>query len=103
MPSVRVQYTVRPEFVDTNKANIARVMADLREADHSGIRYVAFVLPDGVTFMHVAMFADAEARGALGQLESFQAFQAQLKASGLVSPPDPKPLEFVASSWALFD
>lgn len=102
MPSVRVQYTVRPEFTPTNQANIAAVMSDLRELGHPGIRYAAYLLPDGQTFLHIAMFADAEAQGELGKLASFGKFQSELKASGLISPPDAKPLEVVGASWEIF-
>ena len=36
MSSVRVQYTVRPEYTETNKRNIAAVMAELRELGNPG-------------------------------------------------------------------
>lgn len=102
MPMVRVTYTVRPEFADTNKANIQAVMDALQAIGNPGVRYAAYVLPDGVTFMHVAMFADEEARAVLGLIPEFAKFQSELKGSGLVSPPDPKPLEFVGASWSVF-
>lgn len=102
MQAVRVQYTVRPEYTATNQANIAAVMAELRERAHPGVRYAAYLLPDGQTFLHVAMFADQEARAVLGELASFATFQTELKASGLVSPPDAQPLELVGSSWEIF-
>jgi hypothetical protein len=103
MSFVRVQYTVRPEYTDTNKANIAAVMAELQELGDPGIRYAAYLMEDGQTFLHVAMFGSEESRGKLGKLESFQSFQQQLKASGLVSPPDAKPLELVGASWTVFE
>ena len=40
MKSVKVQYTVKAEYADTNKANISQVMADLRELAHPGIKYL---------------------------------------------------------------
>ena len=52
MKSVKVQYTVKAEYADTNKKNVAKVMADLRELAHPGIKYSAFVMEDGKTFIH---------------------------------------------------
>lgn len=102
MPQVRVQYTVRPEFAETNKANIRAVMADLQAAADPAVRYAAYVLDDGQTFLHVAMFATPEAQQSLGGLASFQKFQTELKGSGLISPPDARPLELVGASWSIF-
>jgi hypothetical protein len=61
MKSVKVQYTVKVEYAETNRKNIARVMADLRDLAHPGIKYSSFVLEDGKTFVHFGMYADQEA------------------------------------------
>ncbi|MBV7333242.1 hypothetical protein KFU94_34470 [Chloroflexi bacterium TSY] len=37
MNAVRVQYTVKEAYVETNKANIQRVMADLKEINNPDI------------------------------------------------------------------
>ena len=50
MNAVKVQYTVKKEYVETNKANIRRVMSDLNEIDDPGIKYSAFLLDDGKSF-----------------------------------------------------
>ena len=99
MKAVRVQYTVTEDYAPTNKANIEKVMADLKELANPGIRYSAFTMEDGCTFVHFAMFDSAESQGELGKLESFGSFQKQLRASGLVSPPDAQPLGLVGASW----
>lgn len=92
MNAVKVQYTVKEEYVETNKANIRRVMADLREIDNPGIKYSAFVLDDGKSFVHFVMRADDEAQRTFSELPSFQEFQRQLRESGPESPPDAKNL-----------
>jgi hypothetical protein len=102
MNGVKVQYTVKEEYVETNKANIRQVMADLREINNPDIQYSAWLLDDGVTFVHLAMRANDEAQKSVTELPSFQEFQRQLKASGPVAPPDAKDLTFVGSSWELF-
>jgi hypothetical protein len=58
MKTVRVQYKVKPEYAETNKANIANVMADLRGINDSSIKYSSYMFDDGQTFMHFAMFND---------------------------------------------
>ncbi len=102
MIAVRVQYTVRPDYADTNAANIQAVMDELQTLGRPGIRYSAFTLADGVTFVHFAMFASKEDQAVLGQTAAFPKFQTALKASGLVSPPDAQPLTAVGASWEVF-
>ena len=102
MNGVKVQYTVKEEYVETNKANIQQVMADLREINNPDIQYSAFLLDDGVTFVHLVMRANDEAQKTVSELPSFQEFQRQLKESGPEAPPNAEPLAFVGSSWEIF-
>ena len=101
MDVVKVQYTVKAEYVETNKKNIAKVMADLRELNSPDIKYSTFLQDDGKSFVHFAIRANEEAQAILGNLESFQEFQRQLRASGLESPPNAENLTLVDSSWDL--
>ena len=102
MKSVKVQYTVREEYAETNKDNINRVMADLRELAHPGIKYSSFVLEDGKTFVHFGLYTDQEALEVVNNLPSFQAFRDQLKASGPEAPPKGEDLNLVGSSYEIF-
>ena len=102
MNTVKVQYTVKPEYVETNKENIAKVMSALREINHPGLKYSAFLLDDGQTFVHFAMRADKEAEAIVPNLEEFKAFQAQLRASEPESPPKVESLNLVDTSWGIF-
>ena len=102
MKSVKVQYTVKSEYADTNKKNVAKVMADLRELAHLGIKYSTFVLADGKTFVHIGMYADQEALDTVNNLPSFQSFREQLKASGPEAPPKGDDLTLVDSSYEIF-
>ena len=52
MKSVKVQYTVKAEYAVTNKGNIRRVMSDLRELAHPGIKYLGR-WKDGPAFRNV--------------------------------------------------
>jgi hypothetical protein len=52
-----VRYTTKPEDADENERLIRKVFAELAEHDPGGIRYAAFRLEDGVSFVHVAIVA----------------------------------------------
>jgi len=58
MKSVKVEYRVRPEFAEENATNIRRVMDALRERPIEGLKYIAFVLADGETFVHLTVAKD---------------------------------------------
>jgi quinol monooxygenase YgiN len=102
MKAVKVQYTVKPEYADTNKRNIRKVMEDLQEIANPGIRYSSFVLDDGKTFVHFGVYSDQAAMDVLNNLPSFQFFRDQLKASGPDAPPNADDLNLVDSSYEIF-
>ena len=97
MKAVRVQYTVKPEYVETNKANVRAVMDDLRGKPIDGMNYSTFYLGEG-RFMHLNVCKDQETLSQLGQRDSFKNFREGLKASGPESPPKSEDLEFVGSN-----
>jgi hypothetical protein len=99
MNITHVQYTVKPEYVATNRRNIEQVMSDLRALKPEGLRYATYLKADGRTFIHFALAT--EAGGAVLQnLPSFKKFQTELKASGPEMPPDASKLSLVD---AMFD
>ncbi len=102
MKAVKVQYTVKAEYADTNKGNIRQVMADLQELANPGIKYSTFILEDGKTFVHFGMYTDQEALEVVNSLPSFQSFREQLQASGPEAPPKGDDLNLVGSSYEIF-
>ncbi|KAA3658159.1 MAG: hypothetical protein DWQ04_25990 [Chloroflexi bacterium] len=102
MNAVKVQYTVKEEFVETNKQNIARVMQALRELNNPDIKYSTFLLDDGKTFVHIAMRANEAANEILPNMEAFKEFQQQLRASQPELPPKAENLTLVATGWDIF-
>ncbi len=102
MKAVKVQYKVKPEYTDTNKANIAEVMSDLRKLNDNTIKYSTFISEDGQTFVHFAMFKDENGQRTLNELGSFKKFGAELKASGPLEPPKPETLTLVDSGYDIF-
>lgn len=102
MKAINVQYTVKPDYADTNKRNIRKVMSDLQEIANTGIKYSAFLLDDGKTFLHFGIYSDQAALDVVTNLPSFQFFQDQLKTSGPELPPRGDDLRLVDSSYELF-
>ena len=102
MKAVKVQYTVQAEYADTNKRNIRKVMADLKEIANPGIKYSAFLLDDGKTFVHLGIYSDQAALDLVNNLPSFQFFRDQLKTSEPEEPPKGDDLNLVGSSYEIF-
>ncbi len=102
MNAVKVQYTVKAEYVAANKKNIARVMSDLRALNSPDIKYSAFLLDDGKTFVHFVMRANEEAGKILSDLAAFKEFQQQLRNSEPESPPQAENLTLVGNNWDVF-
>ncbi len=101
MKAVKVQYTVKPEFVAQNEANVKAVMDYLQANPVEGMYYSTCKLPDGVTFMHFNIAKDQETLSKLNDVEAFTLFRKALKESGPVSPPKSEDLSFVGSSWEI--
>ena len=84
MRRVMVRYTVRPDRADENVRYVKAVYAQLAAEQPDGLRYATFVLPDGVSFVHLASVEVAD--NPLPKLAAFQAFLAQIK-DRCVEPP----------------
>lgn len=97
MHAIRVQYTVRDDFIETNEANIRRVMGALRELGDCGVHYSAFRPAGGATFVHVVVMEDESKRDVVPGLRAFQEFQAALR-TGLVEKPQAEDWTVVGSS-----
>lgn len=98
MRAVKVEYTVKPGYVDTNKANIAKVMEELRATGDKNILYSTYLKEDGVSFVHFAIYNNAD--NILTSLPAFKAFTTQLKAEGLAgNAPKTQHLQMVGKSF----
>jgi len=102
MKIVRVQYTTTQEYAVTNQKNIQAVTEELRKVNHPGIKYAAYLLPDGKTFMHFDQFENEEAHEFLTGLKSFKKFSDELWASGLEVEPKLELPTLVAASFDFF-
>lgn len=98
MKIVRVQYTTKTSFAAKNQENIAAIVAELKTLNHPGIKYGAWLLPDGKSFMHFDQFDSEESHLVLQGLASFKKFADELWASGLEVEPKLDLLALVAST-----
>ena len=86
MSCMSVRYTVKDGRGDENQRLIERVFAELAAQEPSGLKYEAFRLDDGVTFVHVVSHESEADRARLRELPAFQAFRAGLEERCAVAP-----------------
>jgi hypothetical protein len=69
-----IRYRTKPECAEENERLIRQVFAELAEQHPEGLRYAAFRLDDGVSFVHVALLDGEEnpltASAAFGEFQS---------------------------------
>jgi hypothetical protein len=85
MKTIMVRYKTSEASSEVNATLVRAVFEELRARAPEGLRYASYRLPDGVTFVHVAIVESTD-QNPLVTLPSFKAFQAQLKER-CVEPP----------------
>lgn len=83
MINVIVSYTVNPEFVSENKANIQKFLNDFKNLNPSTFEYKVYVKEDGVTFVHYSNYINEEVQHEVLNVPSFKEFQKLRDESGL--------------------
>jgi hypothetical protein len=79
MKRIMVRYRVKADQAAENRRLIESVFAELNAAAPAGLRYASFVLPDGVSFVHVASVETSDGTNPLTNTAAFKAFQAGIK------------------------
>ena len=101
MKAVKVQYTVKPGYVDQNKVNIRKVMDKLKSEPIAGMMYSSYTMEDGQTFVHLNIAKDDETMNKLNSVEEFNQFRKALKESEPIAPPQSTKLDLVAAAFDL--
>lgn len=83
MINVIVTYTVNPEFVSENKANIQNFLNDFKQLDQSTFEYKVYTKEDGVTFLHYSNYSNEAVQHEVLNTPSFKEFQRLRDESGL--------------------
>jgi hypothetical protein len=99
MNVIKVEYTVRKDYVKTNKRNIAAVIKELK-GKKAPVKYFVSLKEDGKTFVHIAIY-DKKASNIIPKLKAFRQFREQLN-TGIVSPPHSEDLKVVNTSFDMF-
>lgn len=73
-----VRYTVKPDRAAQNEELVRALFAELDQVKPAGLRYAAFRLDDGLTFIHL-ISSDKDEHGPLPHLETLRAFHAGLR------------------------
>lgn len=94
MRQVMVRYRVKKKRVAEHEELLRAVFDELRRTEPAGLRYAAFRLPDGVSFVHVA-FVEGR-KNPLDDTKAFAAFTADI-AERCDEPPEPCVLTTVGS------
>ena len=101
MKITRHRYTVKPEFVEQNRQNLAEFIAALTAISTPGLSYRVFLEEDGQTFLHLVASEDDPSAVITG-LPSFKKFQSELLASDPVLRPDQVSMSLIATSGESF-
>ena len=86
MKRTMVQYTVRPDEIDNNERDVARVFEELARRAPPGLRYASFRVEDSARFVHIVFTEDETAESPLMGIEAFRAFTSRLKERCVVAP-----------------
>jgi hypothetical protein len=74
-----VRYKVQPDRAAENESLVKAVYEQLNRERPAGLHYATFVLPDGVSFMHIVIDTDQPGR-VLGEVAAFKAFAAEVES-----------------------
>lgn len=101
MISVKVSYTVKPEFVEKNKRNISIFLSDFKKLVSANFLYNVYLEEDGLTFLHVSMYEDEDVQHQILHVPSFLQFQKERDESGLNNSHKFETLTFIGSSLSI--
>ncbi|HEV8365931.1 MAG TPA: hypothetical protein VGQ52_20615 [Gemmatimonadaceae bacterium] len=79
MKLMMVQYRVKADRAEENARYIRDVFSQLQKETPPGLRYCAFRLEDGVTFVHIVSNEAPNGSDPLRELPAFRAFSAGIK------------------------
>lgn len=102
MIAVKVNYTVKPEYVETNKQNVKAFMTEFANLNNNEFKYIVHVGADGRTFYHISMYQNSEIQKELLDVPAFKLFQQQRDDSGLEREPQIEVMEMVDASYQVF-
>ena len=79
MKTTVVRYKVKSDRANENIKYISRVFDQIQQELPAGLRYVSFILEDGVSFLYVAILDDDITENPLPQMKAFKDFTSQIR------------------------
>ena len=98
---VKTQYTVNEDFVQQNRANIKSMIDGLRLLERHDIKYTAYVLKDGKTFVHLAQYQEKDAQDMFLDFHAFKYFSRE-RDLHLEVQPESVEMSLVGSTFDIF-
>ena len=95
MSTIKIEYTVNDDYVETNIKNIKTVIQELKELNVQDVRYTIY--HSGGSFTHIAESTNGEPGDTIGKLAAFTTFREMMK-DHLVAPPKQTAIELVDRS-----
>ena len=95
MSTALIRYRVKPGRAEENAGLVRAVYAELADVRPEGFRYATFKLPDGVSFVHFALYDDADVNP-LADLAAFREFSSGIRER-CEEPPAVSELEAVGT------
>lgn len=86
MIAVKVTYTVKEDYADTNKKHIQTFLNEFEKLDNSQFTYTIYQVHGGPTFIHMSQYANETIQKELLNVPSFLEFQKQRDLNLLVEP-----------------
>ena len=74
-----VRYKLKADRVAENEQYLQNVFEQLQREQPSGLRYAAFKLDDGVSFVHIVELDTPDGSNPAAALESFRAYTAEIQ------------------------
>ncbi len=74
-----VRYKVKADRAEENKQLINSVFEELKTKQPTGLRYASFVMPDGLSFVHIAFIETPDAKNPLTTTDAFPLFTKDIK------------------------
>lgn len=102
MITVKVTYSVKQDYVNTNREMIAGFLEDFNVLNTDQFLYSVYQKEDGVTFVHISQFTSKKAQNDVLQVPSFIAFQ-NSRDKNMTSEHHLEMLTQIGASRKLFD
>ncbi len=74
-----IRYTVKPDQAAHNEELVRGVLAELQQVRPAGLRYAAFKLDDGLSFIHLVWRDDENGHDPVPQLQALRTFHAGIR------------------------